>query len=516
VELLPFKNEKLTDFTIDENKEAMMQALEGVLASFGTEYPLIIGGKEYTSEHIIESRNPANPDEVVGVVYGGDKHIANEAIENAYEAFEEWSWISGEKRAMYLLKAASILRKRKHEISSTMVYEAGKSWAEADADTAEAIDFLEYYARSAISYSKDQEVCPYPDEVSSYRYIPLGVGAIITPWNFPAAILTGMTSAAIVTGNTAVLKPASDTPVVGAKLANILYECGLPPGVLNFVPGPGNTVGEQLVKHSLTRFISFTGSMKIGKRIYEMASVVWEGQKWLKRVVTEMGGKNALIIDDPCDIDAAVKATVASAFGYQGQKCSACSRAIVVESVYNSYMKELLDAVGKITVGPTNTYENYMGPVSSKEAFDKILHYIDIGKKEATLAHGGNSVKGVGYFIEPTIFVDVDPMARIAQEEIFGPVLSIIKSKDFNDALAIANYTAYGLTGGIFSNNRRHIERAKKEFYVGNFYINRKITGALVGVQPFGGYNMSGTCSKAGGPEYLQLFMQTKSMVERL
>jgi len=513
---MPYKNEGVTDFSVEENKEAMLRALERVRSGFGRTYPLCIGGHEQITDSIIESRNPSNPDEIVGRVYAADEELAGKAVETAAEAFDSWSRKSARYRADCLIKAAAIMRRRKFELSAIMVYEAGKPWLQADADIAEAIDFLEYYAREAMRLHKGGKVHPYPGESTNYRYIPLGVGAIIPPWNFPSAILTGMTSAALVSGNTVVLKPASATPIIGAKVAEILYDAGIPGGVLNFVPGSGSTVGDALVKHPLTRFVSFTGSLEVGTNIYESAAIVREGQHWLKRVITEMGGKDALIVDDPCDCALAADAAVTSAFGYQGQKCSACSRVIVVESVYNAFMKELMERVGELNVGDPEDADIDMGPVSSDEAYEKVMRYIAIGKEEATLAHGGGRVGKIGYFIEPTVFVDVDPHARIAQEEIFGPVLSVIKARDFDEALYIANDTIYGLTGGIITNDRDHIERTKNEFHVGNLYINRKITGSLVGVQPFGGYKMSGTCSKAGGPDYLLLFMQPKTIIERL
>ena len=514
--VVAFRNEPLADFSDEENREAMRKALDAVRDSFGSVYPVVIDGKEILSGITISSTNPSNPDEVVGVVHAGSKEIVDEAIVSASDAFEKWSRTHANSRASCLFSAASILRKRRFEINATMVFEVGKTWIEADADTAEAIDFLEYYGRQALLLAGDRDVYAYGGELTTYRYRPLGVGAVIPPWNFPAAILTGMTSSALVTGNTAVLKPASDAPVVGAKIAGILYDAGIPGGVLNFVPGSGESVGEELVVHPLTRFISFTGSMKAGKKIYEQASVVWKGQKWLKRAITEMGGKDAIIVDNPCDLQAAADATVASAFGYQGQKCSACSRAIVVEEAYDGYVKLLHDKVRTLTVGNPEYPDVSMGPVSSKQAFDKVCSYIGIGKRDATLMAGGNPVGEKGYFIEPTIFVNVDPASRLAQEEIFGPVLSVIKASDFDEALSIANNTPYGLTGGIFSSDRVHIERARSDMHVGNLYINRKITGALVGVQPFGGFNMSGTCSKAGGPDYLPLFLQGQSISERL
>jgi len=360
-----------------------------------------------------------------------------------------------------------------------------------------------------------QPVVDYPGEENELRYIPLGVGAVIPPWNFPLAILTGMTTAAVVTGNTVVLKPASAAPTIAAKFMEVMREASLPAGVINFLPGPGSSVGDILVTHPLTRFIAFTGSKEVGLRIHELAAKPQPGQIWLKRTILEMGGKDCIIIDEDADLESAVEGVNWSAFGFQGQKCSACSRLVIHEAVYDRFLDMVVERAKQNTVGDPVDGRNFMGAVIDEAALRKITGYIDIGRTEGRLVLGGERLSGEGYFLPPTIFADVDPNARIAQEEIFGPVLSVIKAHDFDHALRIANSTEYGLTGGVYSNNRRHLERARHEFHVGNLYFNRKITGALVGVQPFGGFNMSGTDSKAGGSDYLLLFMQAKSISER-
>jgi 1-pyrroline-5-carboxylate dehydrogenase len=415
----------------------------------------------------------------------------------------------------YLFKAADISRKRRFEINAWMILEAGKNFGEADADTAEAIDFLDFYGREMLRYADKQPITPVPGEKNELIYIPLGVGVVIPPWNFPFAILVGMTSAAIVAGNTVVLKPSSDTPMMGKLFNDIMKEAGLPAGVLNFLPGSGGEVGDNLVAHPKVRFIAFTGSMEVGIHINELAAKVQPGQIWLKRVVAEMGGKDSIVVDKETDVDEAVKGVVASAFGYQGQKCSACSRAIIDKSIYDEFVKKLKDEVEKIQVGPAE--QNFrMGPVASASAERGILEYMEIGKKEGKLLTGGNKISDDGYYLEPTVIVDVDPKARISQEEIFGPVLSVIKSPNFDESIKIANNTIFGLTGAVYTNNRKKLEKAKKELFIGNLYFNRKCTGAMVGGHPFGGFNMSGTDSKAGGRDYLLLFLQAKLHSEKI
>jgi 1-pyrroline-5-carboxylate dehydrogenase len=498
----------------------MLKALELVESQLGREYPVVINGARIKTGILNESVNPSRFTQAVGRVHQGTKELADDAIKAAWAAFETWKRVPAEDRASYLLKAAAELRRRKNEFNAWMVYEVGKSWAEAEADTAEAIDFIEFYARQALRYDAPQPLTPSPlvDEINEMKYIPLGVGIVIPPWNFPLAITAGMSLAAIVTGNTVVLKPSDDSPVIAAKFVELLEQIGLPAGVINFLPGDGPTIGEYMVEHPKTRFISFTGSMAVGLRINELAAKPREGQVWIKRVVAEMGGKDTIVVDETADLDEAAAGIVASAFGYSGQKCSACSRAVIVDSVYQQVLDKVAERAKKLSVGPVKDLANFTGPVSSKRAYEKVNKYIEIGKKEGRLivGDGKHELSGEGYFINPTIIADVDPKARVAQEEIFGPVLTCVKAKDFDEALSIANNTIYGLTGALYSRNRERIERAKRDFHVGNLYLNRKCTGAFVDVHPFGGFNMSGTDSKAGGRDYLGLFLQAKSMAEKL
>jgi 1-pyrroline-5-carboxylate dehydrogenase len=511
----PFKNEPFTDFTKEKNIIAQKEALKAVKKKLGKTYPIIIGGKLFKTENTFTSYNPSNKDEVIATFYKGNEKLVDLAVETATKTFDSWKFVSPGIRANYLFKAAQIVRRRRFEINAYMILEAGKNFAEADGDTAEAIDFLEFYGREMLRYAAKQPITPYPGEKNELIYIPLGVGVAIPPWNFPFAILVGMSAAAIVTGNTVVLKPSSDTPMMGRLFFEIMQEAGLPKGVLNFLPGSGAEVGDKLVAHPKVRFISFTGSMEVGIHINELAAKVQPGQIWLKRVIAEMGGKDSIIVDKETNIDVAVQGVVASAFGFQGQKCSACSRAIVDKSVYKKFVNKLKIEVEKINVG--NAEENFrMGAVINAAAEKNILSYIDIGKKEGKLLNGGIKAEGNGFYIQPTVFVDIDPMARISQEEIFGPVLAVIKSKNFDDALKIANNTQFGLTGAVYTNNKKKLEKARKELLIGNLYFNRKCTGALVGVHPFGGFNMSGTDSKAGGRDYLLLFMQGKLISEKI
>lgn len=513
-----FKNEALADFTKPENIKMMEEALAFVKSQIGKEYPLVIDNEKITTSEKIKSINPANPKEIVGIVQSATVEHANQAILAAEKAFETWRWVPEEERADRLFHAAQVMRRRKYELSAWMVYEVGKSWAEADGDVCEAIDFCEFYAREALRYAEVQPCLHWPGEHDIMVYIPLGVGVVVPPWNFPFAILVGMTTAAWVSGNTVVLKPSSDSTIIAAKFMEIMEEIGLPKGVVNFLPGSGGKIGDSLVAHPKTRFISFTGSKEVGLHITELAARVQKGQKWIKRVVTEMGGKDCIVVDSETDLDTAAAGVVSSAFGFQGQKCSACSRAIIVEDVYDEMVKKIVEKAKTITVGPTTDFKNFMGPVVSKKAYDSINKYIEIGNKEGRLVLGGAapsaSADSTGYFIQPTIFADIKPRSRLEQEEIFGPVLAIIKAKDFEHAIEIANDTEYGLTGAVYTKNREKIEEAKLKFHVGNLYVNRKCTGAMVACHPFGGFNMSGTCSKAGGRDYLFLFMQSKSIAE--
>jgi 1-pyrroline-5-carboxylate dehydrogenase len=513
--LTPFKNEPMTNFADPANKAAFEGALALVESRFGEKIPLIIGGERIFTDDTIKSTNPANPDQVLAYVGKGTTDLALKAVESAHKAFGWWKNFDPDARARILLRAATILRRRKHEFSATMVLEIGKNWMEADGDTAEAIDFLEFYGREMMRLNERQTVVDYPGEENNLYYIPLGVGAVIPPWNFPGAIMVGMTSASLVTGNTVLLKPASITPVVAFRFMEILEEAGLPAGVVNYLPGPGGAIGDTIVDHHLTRFIAFTGSMEVGQRIFQRAATVHPGQLWLKRTVLEMGGKDGILVDDDADLEFAADQIVTAAFGFQGQKCSACSRLMVHEKVYDRLLELVFARTKKIKCGPTKDLSNWHGPVSEKGAYEKILDYIEIGKKEGRCVAGGNKGGSPGWFIEPTIIADVAPKARIMQEEIFGPVLAVCKVKSFEEGLEVFNNTIFGLTGGYFGKRRDHIEKVRVHAHCGNLYLNRKCTGALVGVQPFGGFNQSGTDSKAGGRDYLQLFLQGKSVTER-
>ncbi len=511
-----FRNEPLLDFSIKENREKMEQALKKVKMELGKEYPIIIGGEEIYTQEKFSSYNPSHKNQVVGRFQKATEKEVERAIETATKTFEDWRFVPPEERAMYLFKAAALMRKRRFELDAWMVYEVGKNWIEADADLCEAIDFLEFYGREILRLSQPQPLTPIPGEVNELLYIPLGLGVVIPPWNFPMSIMTGMTSASFVSGNTVILKPSSDSPLTAYKFMEILKEVGLPPGVVNFLPGPGSTVGNSLVAHPKTRFIAFTGSKEVGLGIVELAAKTQPSQIWIKRVIAEMGGKDAIIVDNEAELDKAVEGVVVSAYGFQGQKCSACSRAIVVEDVYDEFLDRLVERIKGIKMGPAEDYENFMGPVINERAFNSIMNYIEIGKGEGRLLCGGEPGIDEGWFIKPTVIADVQSKARIAQEEIFGPVLAVIRAKDFDDALRIANDTIYGLTGSVYTKNREKIAKAKRIFHVGNLYINRKCTGALVDVHPFGGFNLSGTDSKAGGRDYLLLFTQAKSISERV
>jgi 1-pyrroline-5-carboxylate dehydrogenase len=512
-----FRNASPIDFSNEENARAMREALRQVHAQLGTEYDLSIGGEAVRTKDKIKSLNPAKPSEVVGIHQKAGAEHVEPAMQAGLKAYENWRTTSWEERASLLLNASAIIQSRRLEFDAWMVYEVGKNWVEADADTAETIDFLEFYAREALRLARAETPVQLPGERDELHYIPLGVGAVIPPWNFPFAIMAGMTSAAIVCGNTVILKPSSDSPTIAAKFFEVLQEAGMPDGVVNFCPGSGATFGNALVEHPKTRFIAFTGSKEVGLDIHKRAAEPRKGQIWIKRTILEMGGKDSIIVQADCDLDAAVEGVVTSAFGFNGQKCSACSRAIVEEPVYEMFVSRLRERVAKLTQGDPAENKN-TGPVVNEGAMKSILEYIEIGKKEGRVIAGGGRAtdRGDGYYIQPTVIADVVPNARISQEEIFGPVLAVIKARDFEDSLAIANNTEYGLTGAIYTNNPEKKEFAKRDFHAGNLYINRKCTGAMVGAHPFGGFNMSGTDSKAGGPDYLLLFTQAKSIAEKV
>jgi 1-pyrroline-5-carboxylate dehydrogenase len=408
------------------------------------------------------------------------------------------------------------MREWRFELAAWMVLEAGKTRAEADAEVAEAIDFCEFYGREMLRLAGPRPLTPVPNERNELVYLPLGAGAVIPPWNFPLAILCGMTTAAIVCGNTVVLKPSSDTPAIAHRFVEALEAAGMPPGVVNLLTGPGGEIGDRVVDHPRIRFVAFTGSRDVGLRINERAAKSQPGQRWIKRVICEMGGKDAIVVDRDADLDAAVEGVVVSAFGYQGQKCSACSRAIVDAAVYGEFLDQLRQAVARVKVGPADDPDTFVGPLINEKAQEKVLRYVEIGRQEGRHLIGGEEGDPSGYYVRPAVFADVPPRARLAQEEVFGPVLAVIKARDFEDAMAIANDSEYGLTGSVYTNDRDKLEEAKRRFFVGNLYLNRKCTGALVGAHPFGGFHMSGTDSKAGGGDYLLLFLQAKAIAEKV
>jgi 1-pyrroline-5-carboxylate dehydrogenase len=495
----------------------MEAALQKVQKELGRDYPLVIGGERVAGLPSFPSINPSHKNQVLGRFARGSGEHVEKAVDAAWKAFQWWRRAPVDVRAGLLVKTAALMRERKHEFSATMVYEVGKTWPEADADTAEAIDFMEFYAREAYRYAGEQPITKIESEDNDLVYIPLGAGAVIPPWNFPLAIMTGMTTAAVVTGNTVVLKPSSDAPWIAYRFFALLEEAGLPAGVVNFLSGGGGEVGDPLVQHPRIRFISFTGSKEVGLHINEEAAKPRKGQMWIKRVVAEMGGKDAIIVDrETGNLDDAASAVVASAFGFQGQKCSACSRLIVDSAIYDEFVPMVAEKTKALRLGASERGESQIGPVVNESAMKKIKEYIDKGKGEGRLVAGGAVRAEDGFFVEPTVIADVKPDATIAQEEIFGPVLAVIKANDFDDALRIANDSQFGLTGAVFTDNPEKIRRAEEEFFVGNLYFNRKCTGALVGVHPFGGFNMSGTDSKAGGRDYLGLFLQAKAISRKV
>jgi 1-pyrroline-5-carboxylate dehydrogenase len=507
-----FRNEPILDFGRDvDARHAQQKAIEAVVPS---DCPLVIGGARIATKSSIVSHNPCQPGRLIGRAAKASPDQAEKAIRAAHDAFGSWSRTDPGLRADVLFRAADLMRRRRHDLNALLILEVGKTWVEADADTAEAIDFCDFYGHEMLRYAQEQPLTPVKGERNRLTYQPLGVGVVISPWNFPCAILTGMTAAALVTGNTVVLKPSSLAPVIGFRVVEILEESGLPKGVLNFLPSSGGEIGDLLVDHPLTRFISFTGSRDVGLRIHERAAKRQTGQRWIKRTVIEMGGKDPIVVDEDADLDAAAAGIVASAFGYQGQKCSACSRAILVEKIHDDLLDRIVARTQALKVGDVRDPETQVGAVIDEAQLEKVLGYIKAGGREGRLVAGGRRIAGDGYFVEPTVFADVSPKAKLAREEIFGPVLSVIKARDYEDAIRLANDSEYGLTGSFYGKAR--IEQAKAEMYVGNLYINRKSTGALVGGHPFGGFDMSGTNAKAGGRDYLRLFLEAKLVSEKV
>jgi len=511
-----YKNASLVNFVYKESQEQMRAALGQVRAQFGKKYPLIIDAEKIWTGKTIASINPSSPEEIVGHVTEAGIPEAERAVEAARLAFEKWSRTPFEERARLLERVAAIMERRRYELSALEVFEVGKPWAEADGDIREAMDFCLFYAQQMRLIGRPRLTQHVPGEESYLHYWPRGVALVVAPWNFPMAILCGMTSAALVTGNTVIIKPAEQSAVVGAMLMEIFEEAGVPPGVLNFLPGKGSVIGAHLVDHKDVDLIAFTGSREVGLKIWESAGRTRPGQRQLKHVVCEMGGKNAIIIDSDADLDEAIVDSVYSAFGYQGQKCSALSRLIVLEDNYRRVMQRLLSAAASLRVGNPEEPGITVGPVIDETAYQRIQDYIGIGKSEATLAFQRRDVPPQGYFIPPTIFVDVTPEMRIAREEIFGPVLSVIKARDLDEAIEVANSTDFALTAGFFSRSPASIERAKAEIVAGNVYINRSCTGAVVGRHPFGGFKMSGGGTKAGGADYLLQFLLSRVVTENI
>ena len=511
----PFVNEPLSDFARTDNRDKMAAALGAVRGQLGGTFPPVIDNRPVPTAEFIASVNPAKSSEVLGRTGRATAKQAEEAIASAAKAFEAWRDTPVGDRAALLRRTAEVMRRRRFELAAWIVLETGKPWRESDADVAEAIDFCLYYALEAEKMDRPQDV-DVPGEENRYFYEPRGVAAVIAPWNFPLAILCGMTAAAVVTGNTAVMKPAEQSGIVGAKLMECFQQADAPPGVVNFLPGVGEEVGPVLVNHPDVALIAFTGSLKVALLINEQAGRTRGGQQFVKKVIAEMGGKNAVIVDADADLDEAVKGVVDSAFGYGGQKCSAGSRAIVLEGVYDRFVERLIEATKSLTVSAAESPGCSLGPVIDADSRDRVLRFIDAGRREARLAfqYDLSGLDRDGFFVPPTVFADVPESASIAQEEIFGPVLSVLRAKDLDDALRIANGTRYALTGGVYSRSPEHIQQVKRRFRVGNLYVNRRCTGALVHRQPFGGFKMSGIGSKAGGPDYLLQFVVPRTITE--
>src|SRR5712671_78098 len=511
-----FRNAPLVSFIYKDSQDKMQSALREVRKRFGEKHPLYIGGEKIWTDNLTPSVNPAAPTEIVG--YGTEAGVdeAERAVKAARAAFEKWRWTPFEERAQLLERAADIMERRRYELSAVEVFEVGKPWSEADADIREAIDFCRFYAQQMRRLGRPKLTQRVPGEESYHHYWARGVAFVIAPWNFPIAILCGMASAGVVTGNTVIMKPSEQSIVCGAMLMQVFEEAGVPPGVLNFLSGHGSVVGAHLVDHKDVDLIAFTGSREVGLKIWESSGITRPGQRELKRVICEMGGKNAMIVDADADLDETIMYSIYSSFGFQGQKCSALSRLILLEENYDRVMERLIPAAASLRIGNPEEPGIMVGPVIDEPAYRRILEYIEIGKKEATLAYQAKEVPPHGYFIPPTIFTDVKPNMRIAREEIFGPVLSVLKVRDLDEALEVANGTDYALTGGFFSRSPANIERVKAQLEAGNVYINRPCTGAIVGRHPFGGFKMSGSGTKAGGADYLLNFLIPRVVTENV
>ncbi|HEU4342203.1 MAG TPA: L-glutamate gamma-semialdehyde dehydrogenase [Candidatus Binatia bacterium] len=508
----PFRNEPLLDFSDAKNRARFANALKETRLKFGRDYPLWIGGDEVVTEDWLESVNPAAPSEILGRVPVAGRKEAERALARATEFFPKWRGTAATERAQILMRAAAVMRRRRVELAAWELFEAGKGWREADADVAEAIDYLEYYSREMLRLGRPRLTQAVPGESNVYLYEPRGIAAVIAPWNFPLAILTGMTAAALVAGNCVLAKPAEQSPLMGALLMEVLREAGLPPAACQLLQG-GGELGAYLVRHSSVQLIAFTGSRDVGLEILRAAYDHQPGQENVKRVVCEMGGKNAIIVDEDADLDEALFHILESAFGYQGQKCSAASRLILIKDIHDGLLERLVEAVKSLKIGPPENPRNFIGPVIDAAAHARIRGYIDLGAREGKCLLA-REAPAEGFYVGPAIFSEIQPHHRLANEEIFGPVLAVMKANTFADALEIANRSSYALTGGVFSRSPAHIEKARREFRVGNLYINRGITGAIVERQPFGGLKLSGIGSKAGGPDYLLQFLEPRTISE--
>lgn len=512
-----FRNESPTDFSRRENREHFRQALATARGTFPVQIPLVIDGRRVETADKIESRDPSHLERIVAISASATVEDTDRAVAAARRAMADWSRQPAEARAEVLTRAAAVIRRRKHEYAAALVYEAAKPWREADADVDEAIDFLEYYAREAVRLASPRRLQGYLlGERNDLVYTPVGVVGVIGPWNFPFAIPTGMATAALAAGNTVILKPAEQTPLAAWLLVRALEEAGIPPGVINLLPGRGEVCGARLVTHPDVQMIVFTGSREVGLRILREATSVADGQHYVRRVVTEMGGKNAIIVDSSADLDSSVPDVLASAFGFAGQKCSACSRLILLDEIYDEYLHRLRDGAASLKLGPADDPATQVSAVIDEEARAKVQSYIELGRREATAVYTGETEArhAGGCFVAPSVFAVDSPRHRLAQEEIFGPVLTVLRARDFEHALEIANGTAYALTGGVHSRTPSHLDLARREYQCGNLYLNRTITGAIVGRQPFGGYRLSGVGSKAGGPDYLKQFLVARVVSE--
>ncbi|HHK41207.1 MAG TPA: L-glutamate gamma-semialdehyde dehydrogenase [Planctomycetaceae bacterium] len=511
-----FANEPHVDFSIQANRDAMRSAIERVRKKLGCHCPLVIDGNPTETPNRIVSVVPYDFAVEVGTTASAEAAHADQAVEAARMAQRDWKRRPAAERAERLRRLADLMRKEFFELAAWEVFESAKPWREATADVCEAIDFCEYYAeeteRLASCHGAD-----VPGEENRFVYLPRGIAAVIAPWNFPLAILTGMTAAALATGNAAIMKPAEQSSIIASHLMRLGLEAGIPPGVLHYLPGRGEEVGAALVEHPHVHLIAFTGSRDVGLAIHARAAAVsGRSCKFVKKVIAEMGGKNAIVVDRDADLDEAVAGVVYSAFGFQGQKCSACSRVVVLENVYDAFLRRLTEATRSLPVGPAEEPATIVSAVIDEEARNRILEYIALGREE------GREVLGVdvgdlakrGYYVGPHIFADIAPEARLAQEEIFGPVLAVLKASDLDEAFRIVNGVDYALTGGIYSRSPAHLDRARREIEVGNLYLNRGITGALVGRQPFGGFKLSGIGSKAGGSDYLLQYVLPKTITE--